>query len=91
MAQEGEEQVRLKGMVADAQSQAPWSLQLFWHQREYAVSAAVLWTGEIDGVQMDKPQEPEEKHELAEIPAIPKMESNTDAEDISLYLYSVTD
>ena len=83
MAQEGEEQVRLKGMVADAQSQTKGSLQLLWNQREHAVFAAVLWTSEIDGVQVDKPQESEEEHELAEIPAILKMESSTNAEDIS--------
>ena len=53
MAQEGEEQVRFKGMVADAQSQTSRTLQLLWHQREHAVFAAVLRTSEINGVQMD--------------------------------------
>ena len=78
-------------MVTDAQSQAPRSIQLLWNQREHAVFAAVLWGSKINGVQVDKPQEPEEKHELAKIPAVPKMESNTNAEDISLHVHSVTD
>ena len=91
MAQEGEEQVLLKVMVADTQSQTQRTLQLLWYQREHEMSAAVLWTGEINGAQMDQPQEPEEKHELVEVPAIFKMESATDAKDLSLNLHSVTD
>ena len=91
MAQEGKGHVSPEGMVADAQSQTQRALQLLWDQWEHAVFAAVLWTGEIDGVQMDKPQEPEEEHELAEIPAASAVESNTNAEDISLNLHSITD
>ena len=91
MAQEGKEHVRHERMVANAQSQTPRTLQLLWDQWEHQMCAAVLWAGEINGVQVDKPQESEEEYELAEVPAIFKMESAADAKDLSLNLHSVPD